>query len=942
MCQPFSSTSLHSSLSGNVPSFSRNVKDLIFHTSSPGELKEFTTFIDDVIEEKRIIEWTTLMEWFVEGVIGLDSRWKRNDWRSSLTTNDVLIDETETVRLKAPDSVSSPSFLPSFTDDLNTLCQLILDSLDALSDDECLEVPPPIQSIFSNILTSIVSVFVESGDLVLLPNFTLDSIRSSFLGIVQQINPSSLKKQLFSQGYFVAKFPSFLSHSSGVSDFSFLRISCFKPALLRLQTKFQNIAQLSLHSDQFSPNPNMISSSEPSLDWSTTAPSLAIQSSFSLNTAHLSDPTTNQSELDDGSERSDVSLCNQPSSSTSFSSLPSKQETLQILTVLHSLITAPLSPSLEPSDPPPPFLLRDKPDFSPIAHEPIDLNGPSLRTSSTKKTKQPSLTRFSDVICLANIEQFVEGLTALLESRNRQLQSAAFPLLIKLLHQLEFGEIHRNLLFSLRFAFRDGSTASQIVFMEATAVFSAQVSDSLGSVDDPLRAFDWEGMIHIKNKDNSFFHLCIRFLRTSFVRLWSISRKLAESVFLGFDKHQHAVSRMVSLVPQQSPSQIQQANHPMLGLCLILSFHFGVTLPDPIIQSIWQDSSITSSFLGFHPSFLLTHTSFNCNRHSQSVLLTELLCERLVRTSPHSIFERPCRYRLQQAPFFPITPLFGLHPLFLRGILPHRNDLHLPNFVSVLVHLIQTTTFPHWDKLSTLLVTHPPPRIVHFFTQPICYYRAHEVIEVDVWSFLLCLLPLCAPFGECRSLAMIFREFSTVRHPNAQLDEYDLAVLQAVLDLHWLSIPISFDSPLLAIASSINGISLTACDFRISSAVVIRQESLRTLILLGSRMTKGIVIPLFSKWLFCQSDRRQACASKPSHVSIALEIVARLVRVSSDAVRMEFVRRGVLDVVVVSVSHSSFLEDFENGVVLIGILLGTLRRVELSTETREFDFSSFF
>ncbi|KAK2945000.1 hypothetical protein BLNAU_20077 [Blattamonas nauphoetae] len=148
---------------------------------------------------------------------------------------------------------------------------------------------------------------------------------------------------------------------------------CFKPALLRLQSKFQNIAQLSLPSNQLSPTPTIISSSEPSLDWSTTEPSLAIQSSFSLNTALLSDPTTNLSELDDQSERSDVSLSTHPSSNSPFSSLHSKQETLQTLTVLHSLITAPRSqPSVQ--DPPPPFLLREEPDFSPIAHEPIDLN----------------------------------------------------------------------------------------------------------------------------------------------------------------------------------------------------------------------------------------------------------------------------------------------------------------------------------------------------------------------------------------------------------------------------------------------------------------------------------------------------------------------------------------------------------------------------------------
>ncbi|KAK2953340.1 hypothetical protein BLNAU_11803 [Blattamonas nauphoetae] len=132
---------------------SHNVDDLIFHTSSPEELKELTTFVNDVIEEKRIIEWTTFMEWFVETVIGLDSRWRRNDWRSSLTMNDVLIDETETIRLKAPDSISSPSVPPSFSEDLIVICRLILTYFDTLSASSCVKCPPTSEFIAANLYT---------------------------------------------------------------------------------------------------------------------------------------------------------------------------------------------------------------------------------------------------------------------------------------------------------------------------------------------------------------------------------------------------------------------------------------------------------------------------------------------------------------------------------------------------------------------------------------------------------------------------------------------------------------------------------------------------------------------------------------------------------------------------------------------------------------------
>ncbi|KAK2950511.1 hypothetical protein BLNAU_14504 [Blattamonas nauphoetae] len=66
----------------------------------------------------------------------------------------------------------------------------------------------------------------------------------------------------------------------------------------------------------------------------------------------------------------------------------------------------------------------------------------------------------------------------------------------------------------------------------------------------------------------------------------------------------------------------------------------------------------------------------------------------------------------------------------------------------------------------------------------------------------------------------------------------------------------------------------------------------------------------------------------PSIVSLVLAFLARLVHLSDKRGKMEMVLLGVIDYVVVAVSQSSFLEDYENGIALIGDLLRAVRQDE--------------
>ncbi|KAK2955473.1 hypothetical protein BLNAU_9520 [Blattamonas nauphoetae] len=944
-------------------------------------------------------------------MVNLNLVWEGDDLKDSLVIPDLSIDQSQSSRLKAPGLPSSLSVSPSFSNALVDVCKFTLVSLDTLSASGCIQLPPSVSIIYATCLASIVSIFVESGDLVLLSSVTLDSIKSSFFDTIMQLseldlrtnlnNPNPLAKILLilmdaSNLVSVTNSSPFLTDSDGepseelwraansavnssshnhdveslvrfeewvgmmrkcatseevFNDFSFLRMTCFRPTLLNLQSKYQHIALHPHPSEKLSHNPKMITSSEPTLDWNTDAPSIAFQSSFSLTSANLSDHSISQTQLEDASERSDVTLPTQPPSNTSLSLATSQQQALHVLTVLHSLITAPPSQNSATSNPTPLFHLREDPDFSSISHQPLDLNekfSPYIFDEEDETILTHKVLRCHRLCqtippnqCIANLRLFVDGLVGLLESRNWNLQSAVFSLLITLIRELDLGDLHRRLLDKLRYAFREGSRASQLVLLYVAIAFSLHMSKNHKSLDDPLSLFDWDGLVHCSSLDSHSFKLCLFFLSGEFRRRWSANPQLTESTFVGFETNQNALTRLASTVSELMDCQHPTELRPYLDYSLIMSFFFGNTLPDPIMDSLLKYLEITRSsfWLGFHPTFLLNHPSSNHNRMKQQTMLMEYLCEQLVRWSPDCLFSRPTVSPLEKSPIVLLVPLIGLHSLFIRGILPLQNELHLENLVSVIINIVHSSSSSLLTNEKSLYLNLPPPLVVHFFTRPICFIHSLDGIKNDLRVFLTNLLPACAPFGECRSLAMIFREFSTLKSPNTRLDDDDLAVLQTVLDLHWLSIPVSFDSPLLVFASSLNGIPLNSCTFMISDPLLFQQDAFEPAILKTARKVKDIAKQKYPTRLFHLRERLQnliqaRCCPALALVSVVLEVMTRLVRVSSDGVRMELVKFGVLDVVVVSVSSSSFWEDFENGVALIGILLRTIQRVEQSTRNR--------
>ncbi|KAK2955390.1 hypothetical protein BLNAU_9618 [Blattamonas nauphoetae] len=187
-----------------------------------------------------------------------------------------------------------------------------------------------------------------------------------------------------------------------------------------------------------------------------------------------------------------------------------------------------------------------------------------------------------------------------------------------------------------------------------------------------------------------------------------------------------------------------------------------------------------------------------------------------------------------------------------------------------------------------------------------------------------------------------------------------------VESLHWLSFPSHFDSPLLCLLPSLAGAQrgvlqplsshsgipslVTPITFKSYWNIILKSipkdmsfnHPLRMLTFtvryMGSNDFNSPSIVLIVLDVITDLVR----SPTPALVSAAFEFFHRLVTVSSDARRIDLVKRGLLDHIVFAVSNSSFLDDYEKGIAVIGTLLATIRRSDLKRRMRVFDFSPLF
>ncbi|KAK2942593.1 hypothetical protein BLNAU_22487 [Blattamonas nauphoetae] len=1008
-------------------------------------LTKLSDHVDETIKTRQPIPWNTLMNWFVEGVIGLDSRLKLHPYHFPLTEDDVMIDDTGTIRIN-PSQLSPPSPLIPVTQ---------IFSVDLL-----VIVSEWTREHTKNVVMSLFNSFIQSGDItptipldqlsILVDNtITLDVFLSNFewtlpdegwtffCRILADVDsscdqrgpsaifdknggPSERSKRMMKTDPHSCHTPSSLAEmkakarffeilveildnlAQNATDISVLRDSAFKETLVRLQSKYQTrILPKSdpLHSDPSSqdkalpsttrddqinpqfkqtPDDESIETQEVRSGFQSLHPSTrrSVQSDDSHSTSVNSDQSTSasitlQTELPPSEDTDPLSIESASIVTHSlFSRLHSateSNEAMAILKLLHSLIVAPPidRPVTDHIIPPERFNRRPlMPDKTFDVNERFSVSIFDENDENLFK----SLIRLFHVCqmvppdqCIEDIPSFLDMLISSLTSNISEITRVTSVILIKILQEEKyyhnFLQKHWN---DLRTAYRDGSRGTRQTLVCVIAMWLNNTHGMQSTHPNMLQSIDLDEVV---SADIGPFESIIPIISFLNILISHYSKfythKYIKSLLLSFEAKQHASARIWKELNDGTVGHDDEFIQTLVIFCLNQSLLFSLPLQPAVFDYILHFTDLHSAFIetNIHPSFLLSHSSMSLRPLNQQAVLIQLLFERTLRSDPSVFFSVDCSRNKDQFSEHLQTPFVGLHSLFVRGF--HPQPFHVnPQSLMLSIHHFLADSGDFLSDQFHLFALFPPPPVLQFFSTSIVQSPPDEIIPSLMWEFLFPFLATCGPFGECRTLSSLVSCLINSLSVH-ELEQNIQLLIDTIIGLHWFSLPLSFSSPFLLLPHHhlrLPDITPTINPWTIPSGwgdelILISTDTTTTLkdqVIHVSRLafTLGLRYPVlkvssasgYSRCGLTTRLCRLLISPIPSVVSLVLAFLTRLVHLSDEEGKMVMIQLGVIDCVVVAVSQSSFLEDYENGIALIGDLLRTVRQDEQSRRMIAFDF----
>ncbi|KAK2949920.1 hypothetical protein BLNAU_15149 [Blattamonas nauphoetae] len=729
-----------------------------------------------------------------------------------------------------------------------------------------------------------------------------------------------------------------------LTDHSFLQSRCLRSTLLSLQTKHQLRA-----------NPTQIEENH-------FADSCRLPTTAGIPL--LSSALANQPPLPSSDSSSDPKAFIY--TQVLFHSDPVVRHSRRILLAIHDLLTRP-HPISFPWTIRPSFYLESELDplLQPFPqsvdlHEKFDT---SLFSDTDDVRVVAALRRCRAVViatkstkCVSNIHSFQKLLIAGLHSSNHTVKFECFNLFCGIINCLQTNDDPRDVRFaSLRTAFCDGEHWEKMALIRLWVgwlEFRYKNGDQRFVNESD---FDFSGFLSTELNDVQLLLGACCFVGTLFLNeAMSMSFRWQLDFLQQFEEKNQMLSRIASdprLLSRQEPFN-SELTPITIKLGTTLSITRGCDFPLALTEIITTDSDTNLQQLSFrvNPAFFLNHTSIN-PKHQHSFFPMDLMFERYLRSDPDVFFEGIPDVSFCTSRKFLHTPYVGLHSLLLRCLKLNLDQESLQNLVRMLFVPLshQDTTQKDIHRLFYLF---PPPRLFdNLLSSPLL-----DKSRIDVRICFLALFgelgAVTAPFRACLSLAKVFKMLIPFKLDSTGVI-YNLAeVGDQVVSLHWLNIPAHFDSPLLchlpSLADAQQDIVQTLSSYSgIPSLVTPRSfqpnwNLIRTIIPPGMspserlHMTNSLSSPIGHSIL--EFITTSLLSPIPGVVSAAIEFFHRFVSVASDDVRMDLVRNGLLDSVVYAVSCSSFLDDYEKGVAVIGMLLATIRRDCQKRRMQYFDF----
>ncbi|KAK2946275.1 hypothetical protein BLNAU_18796 [Blattamonas nauphoetae] len=749
-----------------------------------------------------------------------------------------------------------------------------------------------------------------------------------------------------------------------LSDLSFLQSPCFRRTLFSLQTKHQHRA----NTPQIEEKSGTESSSDEISTFITRLPT-EIEATWNLMTASSSESSASistQSALPSSLKSGSRTLISDWSVFRAKSVAPHSR---QILLTIHLLLTRPHPTSFAWN------LRQSRPSYSdenaPFQPSPrfIDQNekfSVSLFDEADDTKLLASLRRCRAVVaatnstaCIPDIHTFRSHLISGLHSSNPHVIYECSILFFILADFLPTADDPRDSQFlSLQKAFRDGSYWEKVTLLNLWGSWLFQEDSGRGRHMKETD-FDFNGLLNADLTDTHLFDVACSFLGHLITRNVALMPQSWQLDFLLQFERRHQMMLRLSSDPSPSSGQ-KRSQHPRIQLATslgsLLSLICGCDFPSALTEQITTDlSSSPHPFsLQVNQAYFLNHTSIAPN-HRHSFIPMDLMFERYLRSDPDAFLRSWPDISSCSSRKFLLLPLVGLYSLLLRCPKLNLTPIALHHFLRVIFETgLDAIRLHVYALIDTLL---SPPHLVRDTS--------------DMWVRFLAFFDyfggLTAPFGACSSLAKVFKMLSPFGSHPKQIEMSSLRnVGDLIVSLHWLTIPAHFDSPLLchlpSLAAARRGVlqtlsshsgipslvtTITTDPFSNDQRATQRQGlSFNDQLTLLSRSVRSLASASFTPSKFRLNVgvifTSRLLLPSPALVSVAFEFFHRFVSVSPDAVRIELVKQGLLDRVVVAVSNSSFLVDFEKGVAMVGILLGSIRRDDQKRRMNLVDFSSLF
>ncbi|KAK2953343.1 hypothetical protein BLNAU_11628 [Blattamonas nauphoetae] len=774
-----------------------------------------------------------------------------------------------------------------------------------------------------------------------------------------------------------------VANEETVCDISFVRTWIFRPTLTSLLSKHQHLMSLrppslplpSAHRASSLSNHSLTSSESndhPFQLRTEIAEMTTLESSIVNSDLHLgssSSLTFSQTDTDTSSASLSLEAQPPPSLDTQSSSSPARSDTGWMISTLHNLISAPLLPSSILCSNSDATIFNVKTSFS---HS-LDLNetfNSSLFDEADEDTIVNALDRLSNVYShhgnLSIIDDppaFVDRLVGALGSSHARLRVHSLFVLMLIISQMGVeivSELHR---YNLRSAFRDGTKEEQTFFVYFLVHrFEHLSKTNTPSLTQEISDFDFAGFLTADLSKNDLFAFSILFV----VRVWRTqadyptTRHWAMDFLLRFEHNQNVLGRVCEhwKTPRDPSPDEQMLSYSFMNYAVLLSYFHRIAFPEEVTRFIENNQTHVEVT---YPSLYLSHTSLN-PKYRRNVFPIELLFERQARSDPFPLLRTNTEILAQDSTQFLHTPLFGLHSLLIRGFfssLPEEERSH-----QQILFTVRAGDKNLQAETLVLYSLFPPPLFIRLFLTPFPAVKTQPAVPLKLFLVLPLLVASTAPFGDCLSLKWMFQRLTPLNSD----DEREVTLIrdcrEVVIALHWLNIPSHFDSPLLAHCSSLlasQPLSLrTSLDHQLSLLSLVTDPSKSSF--QGLPSSNIFQMQLFVKTIREASLVLQLSTSDhlftwpivdfslpmisrlmipfPAAVSVLLEMFHRLVLTCSDEAKMKLVKHGLLDVVVVAVSQSSFLSDYESGIVVIGGLLDSIHRMSLQNWIVGMDFSS--